>query len=284
MQQYPGYPRPAPAPTRPANNNLLWLAFASLLCWCVAPISLILGLLARNEAAKQGSPAPTQARLAIILGSVGTAILVAAAVTDAATSLFPAKPTAAPGTTPSATLATTVSAQPSADAEQADRARQARTAAAVAAKEITKDRVQLDKSMTAVDAALAAHQVGTARRAVDGLSRTFASIDGADLEPDEKADAETRGAVSTAGNLLSRYQQLKRAVEAAEMQAFDLAFEVLWDPKNSRADEERLYAQVGKKYGLSGAEVQAIYRRHEDEADRRLKARSEAESNRLNRR
>jgi len=53
----------------------LWLALASLLCWCLAPISLVLGLLARNGAAKQGSPVPTQARLAIILGSVGTAIL-----------------------------------------------------------------------------------------------------------------------------------------------------------------------------------------------------------------
>jgi hypothetical protein len=282
MQQYPGYPQPAPAPTKPAHNNLLWLAFASLLCWCVAPISLILGLLARNEAVKQASPVPTHARLAIILGSVGTAILVAAAGTDAATSLFPPKPTASPSTMPGATVTTAVSAQPSADAEQADRARQARAAAAVAAKEITRDRARLDRSMTTIDAALAAHQVGTARRTVDGLSGRFASLDSADLEPDEKADAETRGALSTASDLLSRYQQLKRAVDASEMLAFDAAFNTLWDPKNAQKDEDQLYANVGKNYGLTGPEVQAIYRRNEAEADRRLKARSEAEARALN--
>jgi hypothetical protein len=169
MQQYPRYPQTAPAPTKPANTTLLWLAFASLLCWCVAPISVIWGLLARNEAVKQGSPVPTQARLAIILGSVGTAILVATAVTDAATSLFPAKPMASPSTMPSATVATAVSAQPSANAEQADRARQARAAPAVVAKEISRERVRLDKSMTTIDAALAAHQVGSARRTVEGF-------------------------------------------------------------------------------------------------------------------
>jgi uncharacterized membrane protein (UPF0182 family) len=113
----------------------------------------ILGLFARNEAVKQGSPVPTQARLAIILGSFGTAILVAAAVTDAATSLFPPKPTASRSTTRSATVATSVTTQPSADAEEANRARQARAAAAVAAKEITKNRARLDKSMNTVDAA-----------------------------------------------------------------------------------------------------------------------------------
>jgi hypothetical protein len=109
------------------------------------------------------------------------------------------------------------------------------------------------------------------------------SLEGADLEPDEKADAETRGALSTASILLSRYQQL-RAVEASEMLVFDAAFNTLWDPKNAQKDEGQLYAHVGNKYGLTGAEVQAIYRRHEDEADRRLKVRSEAESKRLNRR
>jgi hypothetical protein len=140
-----------------------------------------------------------------------------------------------------------VSAQPSADAEQADRAKQARAAAGVAAKEITRDRARLEKSMTAVDAALAAHQVGTARRAVDGISGRFAALDGADFEPDEKADAETRGALSTASNLLSRYQHLKRAVEANEMLAFDAAFNTLWDPKNAQKDEDQLYANVGKK-------------------------------------
>jgi hypothetical protein len=182
---------------------------------------------------------------------------------------------------PSAPVATAVSAQPSADAEQAVRARQARAAAAVVAKEITKDRVRLEKSMTAVDAALAAHQVGTARRTVDGLSGRFASLDGADLEPDEKADAETRGALSTASNLLSRYQQLRRAVEASEMLVFDAAFNTVWDPKNPQKDEDQLYANVGKTFGLTGAEAQAIYRRNEVEADRRLKARGEAESKAL---
>jgi 2-hydroxychromene-2-carboxylate isomerase len=63
---------------------------------------------------------------------------------------------------------------------------------------------------------------------------------------------------------------------------FDAAFETLWEPKNAQKDEEQLYAAVGKKHGLTGAEVQAIYRRNETEADRRLKARGEAESRALN--
>jgi len=74
-------------------------------------------------------------------------------------------------------------ARPSADAEQA---KHARRAAAAIAKETTRDRAKLEKSMTAIDAALAAHQVGTARRAVDELSARFASFDEADLDPDER--------------------------------------------------------------------------------------------------
>jgi hypothetical protein len=65
------------------------------------------------------------------------------------------------------------------------------------------------------------------------------------------------------------------------MEAFDLAFNILWDPKNAQADEDELYTRVGKKYGLTGREVQAIYRSNEAEADRRLKARTAAESRAL---
>jgi hypothetical protein len=66
------------------------------------------------------------------------------------------------------------------------------------------------------------------------------------------------------------------------MLVFDAAFNTLWDPQNAQKDEEQLYANVGKTYGLTGAEVRAIYRRNEAEADRRLKVRSDAESRALN--
>lgn len=283
MQQYPGYSQPAPAPTKPANNNLLWLAFASLLCWCVAPVSLILGLLARNEAVKQGAPLPKQARLAIILGVVGTGLFAVAAIADAASSLFASK-TSAP-LTPATITAPPASATPvpSGPSEEDVRAERAREAAVLeSARGVTKDRTKLETAMTDADAELAAHQVGKARRVVDGLWGRFVSLDRAYLIPDDNADPATRDALTTAGRLLSRYEQLQKAIEANELVVFDAVFNTLWDPKNAQKDESQLYAGVGKRYGLTGPEVQAIYRRNEAEADRRLKVRGDAESRALN--
>jgi len=136
--------------------------------------------------------------------------------------------------------------------------------------------------MSEADAALAAHQVGKARRTVDGLWSSFVSLDRAYLIPDDNADAAMRDVITTASRLLSRYEQLGKAVEANELVVFDAAFNTLWDPKNAQKDESALYAGVGKKFGLTGTEVQAIYRRNEAEADRRLKARGDAESRVLN--
>lgn len=141
---------------------------------------------------------------------------------------------------------------------------------------------KLEAAIGSANAALASHQLGKARRALDGLSGTFAPLDPAHLVPGDKADATTRDTLSIAGRLLSRYDELRRAVEANEMACFEAAFNVLWDPKNAQKDEDQLYAGVGKRFGLTGPEVQAIYRRNEAEADRRLKARSEAESRALN--
>lgn len=281
MQQYPGYPQPASAPTKPANNNLLWLALASLLCWCLAPISLVLGLLARSEALKRGAPTPGHARLAIILGSIGSGILVIAAASDAVTALLTPKPTAHVATpaVPAASSASTPPIRPSEEDQRAERAREA--AMIETAKEITKNQTALETSMAAVDAALAAHQVGTARRTVDGLWTKFVSLDRAYLIPDENADAETRTALAGASKLLSRYEQLQKSVDANEMAAFNAAFETLWGAKNAQKDETKLYAEVGRKFGLTGAELQAIYRRNEAEADRRLKARASAETGAL---
>jgi hypothetical protein len=273
MQQYPGYPQPEPAPTKPANNNLLWLAFASLLCWCVAPVSLILGLLARKEAVKRGTPLPRHARLAIMLGAVGTGLLAVAAVADAASSLFASKSsaplTSAAITAPSAS-ATRVPSGPSEEDVRAERAREA--AVLESARAVTKDRAKLEVAMADADAAVAAHQVGKAGRAVDGLWGRFVSLDRAYLVPDDNADTATRDALTTAGRLLSRYEPLRKAIEANELAVFEAAFNTLWDPQNAQKDESQLYAGVGKKYGLTGPEVQAIYRRNEAEADRRLKA------------
>jgi hypothetical protein len=235
MQQYPGYPQPAPTPTKPANNNLLWLAFASLLCWCVAPVSLILGLLARNEALKQGVPVSKHPRLAIILGAVGTGLFAVAAIADAASALLASKSsvplTPAAITAPPAS-ATPVPSGPSDEDVRTERAREA--AVLESARAVTKDRAKLDTGMTDADAALAAHQVGKARRAVDGLWGRFVSLDRAYLIPDDNADPATRDALTTAGRLLSRYEQLQTAIEANELVVFDAAFNMLWDPKNAR--------------------------------------------------
>jgi hypothetical protein len=283
MQQYPGYPQSAQSPTKPANNNLLWLAFASVLCWCVAPISLILGLLARNEALKQGAPVPKHARFAIILGAVGTGFFVVAAIADAASSLFASKSSAPVTSVAIAAAPASVTPPLPAPSDEDIRAERAREAAVLeSARAVTKDRAKLESSMGNADAALAAHQVGNARRVVDGLWGSFVSLDRAYLIPDDNAAPATRDALTTAGRLLSRYEQLQKAVQANEHVVFDAAFNTLWDPKNAQKDEDLLYAGVGKKFGLTGPEVQAIYRRNEAEADLRLKARGDAESRALN--
>jgi hypothetical protein len=242
-----------------------------------------LGLLARNEAVKQGAPLPKQARLAIILGVVGTGLFAVAAIADAASSLFASK-TSAP-LTPATITAPPASATPvpSGPSEEDVRAERAREAAVLeSARGVTKDRTKLETAMTDADAELAAHQVGKARRAVDGLWGRFVSLDRAYLIPDDNADPATRDALTTAGRLLSRYEQLQKAIEANELVVFDAVFNTLWDPKNAQKDESQLYAGVGKRYGLTGPEVQAIYRRNEAEADRRLKVRGDAESRALN--
>lgn len=283
MQQYPGYQQPVPAPTKPTNNNLLWLAFASLLCWCVAPISLILGILARNDALKQGAPMPKQARLALVLGAVGTGLFAVVAIADAASSLFTSKSTAlvtSASITAPPVSAAPVASRPSEEDRRAERAREA--AVLESARTVAKDRAKLEAAMGEADASLAAHQIGKARRTVDGLWGTFVSLDRAYLIPDDNADVSARDALATARRLLSRYEQLRKSIEANELVIFDAAFEVLWDPKNAQKNEGQLYASVGKKYGLTGPEVQAIYRRNEAEADRRLKVRGDAESRALN--
>ncbi|HXK19580.1 MAG TPA: hypothetical protein VNG33_17340 [Polyangiaceae bacterium] len=282
MQQFPGYPQPATA-AKPTSNHLLLLALASLLCWCVAPVALVLGLLARGEARKQGTPMPSQARLALILGSVGSGLLVLALVVDAVAPLLvakPVKPSASIAGSASAVSLPAIAPGPSTADTSAGLVRDA--AVVEAAHAVAKDHAKLEATMASADAALASHQLGKARRTVDGLSGTFVGLDPTYLVPGEKADAATRDALNTAGRLLSRYEKLRKAVEANEMACFDAAFNVLWDPKNAQKDEDQLYAGVGKRFGLTGSEVQAIFRRNEAEADRRLKARSEAESRAIN--
>lgn len=281
MQQYPGYPQ-GPA-AKAANNNLLWLAFASLLCWCVAPVSLILGLLARNDALKQGAPAPKHARLAITLGAVGTGLLAVAAVADAASSLLASRASSPLASAAVSAPMPSAAPVPSGRSEEDLRAEREREAAVLeSAQAVAKDRAKLETVMAEADTALAANQVGKARRAVDALWGRFVSLDRAYLIPDNNAEPAARDALATAGRLLSRYDQLQKAVEANELVVLDAAFNVLWDPKNAQKDEAALYAGVGKKFGLTGPEVQAIYRRNEAEADRRLKARGDAESRALN--
>lgn len=282
MQQFPGYPQPATA-AKPNSNHLLLLALASLLCWCVAPVALVLGLLARGEAHRQGTPMPSQARLALILGSVGCGLLVLALVVDAVAPLLVAKPVKPSASVASSASALALPAEPPAPSTVDTSAELVREAAAIeAARAVAKDHAKLGAAMASADAALASHQLGKARRTLNGLSGTFVGLDPTHLAPGDKADAATRDALSTASRLLSRYEELKKAVEASEMACFDAAFNVLWDPKNAQKDEDQLYADVGKRFGLTGPEVQAIYRRNEAEADRRLKARSEAESRALN--
>lgn len=228
---------------------------------------------------KQGGPVPSQARIAIILGGIGTALLALAVVAEPLTSILKPK-SPAPIASPTPATSTVAPAGPSEDELRARRARDATTLEG--ARVVAKEREKLDAAMASAEHALATHQVGKARRGLDGLSPTFVSLDRIALLAVETTDAEARETLKSAGEILSRFAELRRAVEAAEHAVFDSAFETLWEPKNARKDEEQLYAAVGKKYGLTAAEVQAIYRRNEAEADRRLKARGDAESRELN--
>jgi len=150
------------------------------------------------------------------------------------------------------------------------------SAKATVAKKIT-----LETAMAAVDASLARKQIAAARRTVDGLWSDFVSLDKAFLVPDLGADSTTREALSGAATLLARYEALQKSVAANELVVFGAAFDALWEPKNAGRNEDAVFASVGKKYGFTGAEVQAIYRRNEAEADRRLKARTDAEAKAL---
>jgi hypothetical protein len=281
MQPDPGFLPPAASASKPASITLFRLAVASILCWAIAPAGLIAGLLSRRDSLRRGEPVKGHAWLAIVLGGIGTAIMLAAYLSDA----IPAwlshdrpKPVVASATRPALASASPPAA-PSGPTEGDQQAMRARAAAAVqTATELLSDKTRLEASMASTDKALAAKQFGTVRRTFDGLWSSLGAVDPTTLVPGDDADAATRATLSAAGLLLDHYQQLRKAVDASEMAVFDVAFNTLWDPKNAQKDEGQLYSSIGKRFGLTGAEVQAIYRRNESEADRRLKVRGDVES------
>ncbi|MEI9937441.1 MAG: DUF4190 domain-containing protein [Pseudomonadota bacterium] len=282
MQPHPGFPTPAASTPKPASTTLFRLAVASILCWAVAPVGLIAGLLSRRDSLRRGEPVKGHAWLAIVLGGIGTAIMFAAYLADTIPTwlhhehpkaIIASATTSASAALPSASNGPTPEAQEQARARAADSVQHAT--------ELARDKSKLDANMTKTETALAAKQVGAALRSFDGLSSAFGSLEPTDLGPGDETDPGTRATLADATALLHRYKQLQKDVEASEMLVFDAAFNKLWDPKNAQRDEAQLYASVGSKFGMSGAEVQAVYRRHETAADERLKATADAEASAL---
>ena len=282
MQPDPGFPSPAASASKPASITLFRLAVASILCWAVAPAGLIAGLLSRRDSLRRGEQVKGQAWLAIVLGGIGTAIMLAAYLADATPSWLhhenPHAVTAsaaafASATPPPTSSGATPEAQQEARAKAADVVQHAT--------DLARDKSKLDASMTRTETALAAKQIGAALRTFDGLSSAFGSLESTDLAPGSETDPGALATLAEATALLNRYKRLQKGVEASEMLVFDAAFNKLWDPKNAQRDEAQLYASVGSKFGMSGAEVQAVYRRHETAADQRLKASADAEASAL---
>jgi len=71
---------------------------------------------------------------------------------------------------------------------------------------------------------------------------------------------------------IRKEKEAREKAEAAKRDAFERkvyfhAKEILWAPANANTDEDKLFARAGKKFGLSGSEVQAIYVRQDSKAE-----------------
>jgi hypothetical protein len=84
MQNYPQQPHTNPYPVQPVQEVnatakwALWVGAGSFLCWFGAPIAALLALVARSEINKQPGRYSngSQATVGLVLGSVGTALLI----------------------------------------------------------------------------------------------------------------------------------------------------------------------------------------------------------------
>jgi len=294
--QPPHWPTPAapnpslvPQPNKFARWSL-WTGLAGVLCWLPGPAAVVLALLGRDEMRKAPGvySNPGQAKAGLVLGIAGTLFLVVSSVgtflqqSSSAAGTRTAAPTSSTSSTLHAGSPSTASSSGFDVDEENRRADKAHADAVLtAAKATVAKKTMLETAMAAVDASLARKQIAAARRTVDGLWSDFVSLDKASLVPDLGADSATRDALAGAATLLARYEALQKSVAANELVVFDSAFDALWDPKNAGRNEDAVFASVGKKYGFTGPEVQAIYRRNEAEADRRLKARTDAEAKAL---
>jgi len=193
-------------------------------------VALAVGLLANSEARRRGEPS-SNAKAAIILGGVGTCLLVVGSVASFIRQHLSQK---SPKTPASASVCASAASAPSEADVLATKGRIDRAVAT--ARQLFMDRDKIDAEFAAVDHAVTAVQLSTARKGLDSLSDRFAGLDPTYLVPEPDADASAREQAPTPH------------------------------------DQAKLFASVGKYYGLSGKEVQEIYDRNAVQAYRREQA------------
>src|SRR6188768_755810 len=149
MQPHPGFPTPAASTPKPASVTLFRLAIASILCWVVAPVGLIAGLLSRRDSLRRSEPVKGHAWLAIVLGGVGTTIMLAAYLAEAIPSWLHhenPKTVAASATAPASAAPPPASSGPTPEAQQV--ARERAEDSIRHATELNRDKGKLDANMT----------------------------------------------------------------------------------------------------------------------------------------
>ncbi|HTA92770.1 MAG TPA: DUF4190 domain-containing protein [Polyangiaceae bacterium] len=256
----------------------MYLALGSLLCWFLSPIALVFGFIVQKEARRATGSPNANAHAAIIVGGMGSVLLVGALVVGIVSKRSAPKLVESPEISVDRAPASASAVQT--DAER--REEQARTDDALkAARQLFADRAQINTSFQTIDDDLSKRQLSGARKTLDELFERFVGIDPAYLVPADNADPAARDALAATSGMLTRFRQAKTNVESNEFAVFNAAFDLLENSQNSHVNQAQIFSSVGSRFGLSGKEVESIYDRNSAEVARREAAKADAQAQAL---